>query len=106
MSRTRRKVTYTDAEKYLTLINQRWGSHAFEIYGAPRIVEDWDGRGNIGICWDGPYEWTFYSTTGSFAYEEREPEYGFRLPVVEVPDSLSHVFSEPYSGSVLMLYLD
>lgn len=103
----RREVTYCDAEKYIGLIKERWGGdEVFEIYGEPKIVEDWDGRGNIGICWDGPYEWTYYSSIGSLAYQEREPEFGFRLPIVPVPASLSHVFSEPYNGSVLMLYFE
>jgi hypothetical protein len=101
----RRHVTYNDAEKYVGLILQRWKGFE-ELYGMPKIVEDWDGRGNIGICWEGPYEWTFYACVSSFGYVEREPEFGFELAKVEVPASLSHVFAEPYNGSVLMLYLD
>lgn len=92
----------TDAERYKALIMKRFAS--WEDYGEPRIIEDWDGDGHFGICWDGPYEWTYYAGTGSLAYEEREPEFGFKLPIVEVPKSLSHVYAEPYDSCVLILY--
>jgi hypothetical protein len=106
MARTRRSVTYRDAEKYLKLIEQRFGKSAIEHWGVPRIVENWDGRGHFGICWEGFYEWSFYATTGSLKFDEADAEYGIRLPKVEIPASLSHIFSEPYDGCVLILYLE
>lgn len=107
--RKRTKVSANDAEDYLELIRKRWSTSemdAFEMYGNPKIVPDWDGHGHFGICWDGPYEWTYYTTIGSLKYEEREPEFGIRLPIVEVPTKLGHVFSEPYNQSVLILYFE
>ena len=102
---TRKTVSKTDAEKYIGLVKQRFAAWV-EDYGSPKAVENWDGHGHWGICWDGPYEWAYYGTIGSFAFAEREPEFGFRLPIVQVPDSLSHVYSEPYNSCVVVLYLE
>lgn len=102
---TRRTITRKDAEGYVELVKQRFAAWV-EDYGSPTIVEDWDGHGHFGICWDGPYEWAYYGTSGSFAYEEREPEFGFRLPIVDVPASLKHIFSEPHNSTVVVLYLE
>lgn len=102
----RRHVTKLDAEKYLKLIEQRWGTDVYNEYDKPIIREDYDGRGHIAIIWYGPFEWSLYSTTGSFAYEEREPEWGTLLPKVKIPASLKHIFSEPANPAVLMLYLE
>jgi hypothetical protein len=101
----RTSITYRDAEAYVSLIKERFVSWVNAGYGDPMIIEDWDGEGHFGICWDGPYCWTYYAGSGSFEYEEREPEFGFKLPVVSVPKRLDHVFAEPYDGGVLVLYM-
>lgn len=101
----RRSVTANDAEKYRRLVMERFASWLEADYPEPKAIENWDGRGHWAICWEGPYDWAYYGTVGSFAYEEREPEFGFRLPIVTVPDSLSHVYSEPYDSCVVVLYL-
>lgn len=103
---TRRNITKRDAEGYIELVKARFASWIEAGYSGPVAVENWDGEGHWGICWEGPYEWAYYSTTGSFAFEEREPEFGFRLPIVPVPDSLKHIFSEPYNSCVVVLYLE
>lgn len=102
----RREVTYRDAERYVKLLPKRWGKDVFELYGKPVIRENWAQLGDLVIIWEGPFEWTVYSTINSLAYAETEPEFGIHLPIVEIPRSLSHIFSEPVNGSVLALYLN
>ena len=104
MARKRKEITYADAEAYVELVKQRFAAWV-EDYGSPKIVEGWDGE-HFGICWEGPYDWAYYGTTGSFEYDEREPEYGFLLPKVKVPRKLRHIFSEPYNNCVVILYLE
>ena len=104
---TRRTITKRDAERYCALVRKRFASWIDAGYAGPKAIEDWDGHGHWGICWDdGPYDWAYYGSTGSFGYEEREPEFGIRLPIVPIPASLSHVYSEPYFATVVVLYLE
>lgn len=101
----RRTITSNDAALYVELVKIRFASWLEDGYDEPKAIENYDGRGNWGIAWEGPYEWAYYGTTGSFAYAEREPEFGITLPIVEIPSKLSHVFSEPANSCVVMLYL-
>ena len=106
---TRRTITANDAEGYRRLVMKRFKSWLDDAgQPEPVAIENWDGRGHWAIVWEdgAPYEWAYYGTSGSFEYAEREPEFGFRLPIVEIPDSLSHIFSEPYNNCVVMLYLE
>jgi hypothetical protein len=103
----RSTITENDARLYIELIKIRFGDWIDAGYNAPKAIENYDGRGHWGIAWEGgPFEWAYYGTIGSFAYEEREPEFGSRLPIVKVPSKLGHVFSEPANSCVVMLYLD
>lgn len=103
----RKTITARDAEAYRNLVMIRFASWIEADYDEPKVIANWDGDGHFAVVWDGgPYEWAYYGTTGSFAYAEREPEYGIRLPIVKVPDSLSHVFSEPHNSQVVVLYLE
>jgi hypothetical protein len=114
MVRKRTTVSALDAEAYIELIKMRFASWIYdedgnEVQGSDlTAVENWDGNGHWGICWESnaPYEWAYYASVMSLGYQEREPEFGFRLPIVKVPAKLSHIFSEPYNGYVLMLYLE
>lgn len=102
----RKTITEDDAKAYVQLVKIRFASWVDAGYGDPVAVENWDGNGHWGICWEGAYEWAYYGTTGSFEFEEREPEFGFRLPIVKVPGKLKHIFSEPYNACVVVLYLE
>lgn len=102
MSRT---ITERDVEGYRRLVMKRFASWIEAGYDEPKAVENWDGHGHWAICWEGPYEWAYYGTSGSFEYEEREPEFGMRLPKIDVPAKLRHIFSEPYNSCVVVLYL-
>lgn len=103
---TRRSVTRKDAEAYVELVKKRFAAWIDAGCGDPTLVEDWDGDGHWGIAWEGGcYEWAYYASVGSLGYEEREPEFGIKLPIVKVPKTLSHIFSEPYNACVLMLYV-
>jgi hypothetical protein len=98
----RKNVTAKDAERYLDLVLRKlcvWE----ELYGKPKIVADWDGRGHYAICWDGPNDWA--ALAGDMEYTVKDPEFGVTLPRVEIPDSLRHVLAEPYDGCTLVLYL-
>lgn len=109
----RRTITRKDAEKVLALIEKRFASWLYTEEGDlyppthPKIVENYDGRpGQFAIMWDGgPYEWSYYGSLMSMGYAEREPEFGIRLPIVEVPASLYHVFTEPINSYTIGIYL-
>jgi len=103
----RRNITALDANRYLELVKERFASWIEAGYDGPKAIENWDGNGHWAICWDGgPYDWSYYGTIISFGYVETEPEFGFRLPKIKVPASLSHVYSEPYDNTVVVLYLE
>lgn len=104
---TRRTITERDARAYAELVKIRFADWIEAGYSGDVIVkENWDGEGHWAIIWDGPYEWSYYASGNSFAFAEKEPEFGIALPIVPVPASLKHVFSEPYNSGVLVLYLD
>lgn len=104
----RKNITAADAEKVRKLIMKRFKSWIAADYPEPKVIENYDGRpGQFVIMWEeGPFEWAYYGTLGSMKYAERDPEFGFRLPIVPVPDSLSHVFTEPVNTYTVALYLD
>jgi len=65
----------------------------------PTVVENWDDRGHWAVVWEGnsPIDWAI----GGMEYEYRDPEFGFKVPGVEMPKG---VFCEPYYSFVLVIY--
>lgn len=101
MTNTQRARLIKAAKMIAASIDKKIGYYTND---RPKIVEDWAGKGDVSICWDGPTDWTLndkwslYAELGlQMASSDYEEE-----PFYSVPEGF---YVEPYNGSVLQVYV-
>jgi len=101
-----KKVTKRQAEQALRTVQKKWQGYV-DAGSTPPALQQREGHWTI-VWEEGPFDWTTLASLGGvneeLAYELRES--GLKAPMEEPLEMPEGVYSEPWNGWQLGLYLE